>query len=144
MAGCSAVTLGAELAGDGLRLAISATVVDTAIPLEFRTGLVNGAAAIAFVVAGAMMAPRARLVVALVLYSAGACLASLVLNPWWFPEHHPQAYQPSRVPLTLTLLGGLVGLLITFVLVHRSFAAPESDATIDRSAPRDVNSRVDG
>jgi hypothetical protein len=138
MAACSAVTVGAALAGEGLRLAVAPPVLDSAIPLDVRTGLVYGAAALAFVVAGEMIAPRARFVVALVLYAAGACLAWFVLNPWWFPEHHPRAYQPSRVPLTLTLLGGLAGLLITFVLVQRSFGAPKSDPPLERSAPREA------
>jgi uncharacterized membrane protein YfcA len=90
--------------------------LEAALPVDVRYGLVNAAGAIAFVVVGAWMAPRYRAVVAAVLYAIGTWLAYFVLDPWWFPEHHPRAYQESYVPLVLTLVGGLVGVLISLMM----------------------------
>jgi hypothetical protein len=120
IAACATLWVAAGVAGDGLRRAFSAEALEAAIPLDVRYGLVNAAAAIAFVVAGAMIAPRARILVALVLYAVGAAIAWFVLDAWSFPEGHPRAYQFSRVPLMLTLLGGLAGVLVPVLLRHRS------------------------
>ena len=113
IAGCSGVTVAADTVGTTLHFAVSPTTLETALPLDVRTGFADGAAALAFVVAGAMIAPRSRLIVAMALCAVGAWVAWLVLGSWWFPENHPRAYQPSRMPLALTLLGGLIGVLIT-------------------------------
>jgi hypothetical protein len=87
--------------------------------MDVRYGLVNAAGAIAFVVLGAWMAPRYRAAVAAVLYGIGAALAGFVLDPWWFPEGHPRAYQTSYVPLVMTLAGGLVGVFFSIVAFWR-------------------------
>ena len=130
-ASCAGVTFAAGVAGPMLHFAMSPTAFDTALPLDIRIGLVDGAAALAFVVAGTMIAPRSRPIVAGALYAVGAWIAWVVLEPWWFPENHPRAYQPSQIPFALTLFGGLIGVLITLVLARRSTAATrQSDAKV--------------
>ena len=130
-ASCAGVTFAAGVVGPMLNFAINPTAFETALPLDIRVGLVDGAAALAFVVAGTMIAPRSRRIVAMALYAVGACIAWFVLEPWWFPENHPRAYQPSQIPLVLTLFGGLLGVLITLVLARRSIAATrQSDARV--------------
>ena len=134
VAGCSGVTWAGDLAGYSLQLAVPGPALESAIPLDVRTGLIDGAAAVAFVVGGAMIAPRCRLLTATMLYSLGAYVAWFVLNPWWFPEGLPRAYQPSLVPLALTLSGGLVGLLITLTLHRRSSIVAWTTARHEPSA----------
>ena len=109
-----------DLPADVLGHAISEQAVESVIPLDVREGLVSGVSALAFVVSGSMIAPRFRLVVALALYSIGAWIAWLFMSPWEFPEFHPRGYQPSWVPLPLTLLGGLIGLLVVLLQRRRS------------------------
>jgi hypothetical protein len=118
IAGCSAAGIASELAGHGLVLAIGPRALEAALSTDVRYGLVNAGAAIAFVVVGAMMAPRYRMIVALALYGAGAYVAWVILDTWFFPESHPRAYQISHVPLLLTLLGGLIGVFIAFFLAR--------------------------
>ena len=86
--------------------------MEAVIPVEFRAGLVYAIAAVAWVIAGTYVAPRHRRVVAVALYIAGACLAWFELNDWYIPEGYPRAYQHSRVPLVLTLAGGLIAVVI--------------------------------
>ena len=116
IASCSATGFASGAVRHGLVLAIGPQALEAALPMDVRYGLVNAAAAIAFVVAGARVAPRYRMIVALTLYGAGASVAWLVLNGWSFPEFHPRAYQASHIPLSLTLSGGLIGVLIVCVL----------------------------
>jgi hypothetical protein len=84
-----------------------------------RYGLVNAAGAIAFVVAGAWIAPRHRVIVASGPYVSGALLAWFVLGDWYFPEGDPRAYQPSRIPLVLTLIGGAIAVGIIAAIPSR-------------------------
>ena len=81
---------------------------------DTRVGLTYAIAAFLFVGA-ALIAPTRRALTAIVLYACGAALAWSQLNDWYFPEGHPRGYQPSRVPLVLTLLGGIVGVLAVVV-----------------------------
>ena len=117
MASCSTVGVASGAVRHALVWAIGPQALEGAIPTDVRHGLVNAAAAILFVIAGAMVAPRFRMIVAIALYGVGACVAWIVLGAWYFPEGHPRAYQVSHVPLSLTLIGGLVGVLLTFILV---------------------------
>ena len=73
------------------------------------------------------MAPRAQRLVSLVLFACGASLTWLVASPWHFPEGHARAYQPSWVPLALTLAGGLVGLAIAWMRTLRAPGLPEGE-----------------
>jgi hypothetical protein len=120
--GCTGATTLAGATGSVLKMVMTYESLDAMMPLDVRYGLVNAAGAIAFVVAGAWMAPRYRAVVAAVLYALGTRLAYFVLDPWSFPEHHPRSYQESYVPLVLTLIGGLVGVLISIFAFSRTRA----------------------
>ena len=106
--------------GSLLKLLISPAGLEAAIPLDIRYGLVSAAGAIAFVVAGVWLAPRYREVVAVGLFAIGARVAWIVEGPWSFPESHPRAYQTSWVPLVLTLIGGVIGVLISVVTLGRT------------------------
>lgn len=128
IASCSGLTLGASMAGDGVATLLGASALDAVAPYDVRAGVVYGASALAWVVAGARMAPRARLVVASLLYAAGATLACVVLDTWWFPESHPRAYQASHVPLALTLTGGAAGVAIVALITRRRSASPSGPA----------------
>ena len=83
--------------------------IEAVMPVDVRAGLVYAIAAVAWVIAGTWVAPRRQPAVALLLYTAGACLAWFALKDWYVPEGYPRAYQRSRVPLVLPLLGGIVG-----------------------------------
>jgi hypothetical protein len=78
---------------------------------DVRTGIAFAAAAVVFVAAGTLVAPRYRSFTAIVLYGIGATAAWEVLRGWHFPERDPRGYEPSLVPLVLTLIGGLVAAL---------------------------------
>jgi hypothetical protein len=123
IAGCSGVTLAAQAAGYGLDHVVSPAATEAVLPLDIRVGVIDGVAAMTFVLAGTMIAPRFRFIVALALYAVGACVAWLMLKPWWFPEGHPRAYQLSLVPLVLTFLGGFAGFVLTFVSTRQWSAA---------------------
>jgi hypothetical protein len=66
--------------------------------------------------------------VALGLYAVGAWFAWLVFGLWWFPEGHPRAYEPSKVPLILPLLGGLLGVAFAVLWQHRTLIPPRKSA----------------
>lgn len=127
MAGCSGCILVADAIGGGATRIISpeaGSQIETLIPMDFRVGLIYAIAAAVWVFAGTYFAPRRSTAVVLLLFSAGASLAWFELSPWYFPELHPRAYQPSRVPLLLSLAGGLVAAAITMTTRRRT---PTSD-----------------
>ena len=103
---------GALTAADIVRRAsIPATSVEGVVRLDVRVGLGYAIAAALFVVVGAMVAPKHRLIVSIFLYALGATVAWYGLNDWYFPEHHPRAYQPSRIPVGMALSGGVIAVL---------------------------------
>ena len=93
------------------RVTVPATSVEAVVRLDVRVGLAYAIAAALFVVVGAMVAPRHRLIVSIFLYALGATVAWNGLNDWYFPELHPRAYQPSRVPVGMALSGGAIAVL---------------------------------
>lgn len=111
ISGCAASTATTGVLGDLLVHALGSHRFESLVPFDVRVGLAYAAAAAGFVVLGTLMAPRRRLLVAGALYLFGALVAWSVLGSWYFPEGHPRAYRPSRVPLGLTLSGGLFGVL---------------------------------
>ena len=57
------------------------------------------------------VAPTQRRLVVLFAFLGGAWVAWRVLGHWYFPEHHARAYEPSPLPLTVTIGTGLVCLV---------------------------------
>jgi hypothetical protein len=101
------------IAGGGalLRLVLSEAQIEAVLPLDLRVGVLGGVAAFGTVVAAAATAPSAKRRTALVVFAVGAGVAWFLLNPWWFPESHPRAYQRSHLPLVGTYIGGVLGLV---------------------------------
>jgi uncharacterized membrane protein (UPF0136 family) len=123
MAGCSGSVFVADAVGTGARRFITPDVgsrIEALVPVDVRVGIVYAIAAAVWVIVGTRVAPTRRAVVPVALFAAGACLAWLVLHSWYFPESHPRAYQPSQVPLVLTLVGGLVGSAAMIVYLGKS------------------------
>jgi hypothetical protein len=115
MVACTGTVEGAGIVSGGLWRMVSpesARVINDALPIEYRAGIVYALAAMAFVLAGTRMAPRHRPRVCVLLYGAGAWLAGVGLSSWYIPEGDPRAYQPSRVPLAFSLAGGLTAVLL--------------------------------
>ena len=110
---CAGSSAAARLLNDLGARGLGASKLETLLPLDVRVGVAYGIGAALFVAIGAIVAPRWRVGVAVTLYAIGAYVAQLALSNWFFPEGHARAYQPSRIPLMMTLCGGLVGTLIT-------------------------------
>jgi hypothetical protein len=111
ISGCAATYIAADM----IRVIAIRTVapqrIEALFPADVRAGLAYGAAAVVFVVVGAIVAPKYRLMVSAGLYAVGALVAWQALRGWYFPEGHPRGYQPSQIPLVLTLCGGAIGVL---------------------------------
>lgn len=71
-------------------------------------GVHGGLVAWATLATARTVAPTRRRRVVLFALLCGVWAAWRVLGDWYFPEHHPRAYQPSNVPLIMTLVSGLV------------------------------------
>jgi hypothetical protein len=84
------------------------------IPFDWLDGAANGIGALAWVALGAGLAPRHRRALSLGLFVLGASIANLMLGPWTYPENHVRAYQPSVVPLRLTLACGVAGVVLVW------------------------------
>jgi hypothetical protein len=125
--GCTGTSALAGKADNVLILFMTPASLEAALPLDVRYGLVNAASAIVFVVLGAWVAPRHRTVVAFTLFAFGAFIARLELRHWWFPEGHPRAYQTSEVPLALTLIGGVIGIIASVVAFGRRRDRPREE-----------------
>ena len=117
MAACAGTLTATDLVGRALATT-SPPSIESMLPLDVRIGMAYAVAAALFVVVGAIMAPGHRIIVAGILYLLGATVAWYGLKDWYFPEHHSQAYQPSLVPMWLTLSGGMVGIIVVSARSH--------------------------
>lgn len=135
MAGCSGSVIVADAIGGGVARVISPDVgsrIEAVIPVDVRVGLVYGMAAVVWVIAGTWVAPRRRAAVAVLLYAAGAFLAWSELKDWAVPEGYPRGYQPSRVPLVLTLVVGLVG---AATIITKRWRNPPAAFDVEATGP---------
>jgi hypothetical protein len=112
MGSCAGSLTATGVLGRMSERAISPLTIEAILSIDVRVGLANAAAAVLFVLVGAMVAPKHRTTVSIFLYAVGATVAWEGLKDWYFPEHHPRAYQPSLVPMWLTLGGGLIAVLM--------------------------------
>ena len=96
-----------SMIGDVITASMPTSIVDSVIPADIRMGIFGATVAAVTIVAAWGMAPSYRSIASLAILVGGGWLAWQVLWHWNFPEHHPKAYQESKVPLVLTLLGGL-------------------------------------
>lgn len=83
------------------------------------SGLEAAFAAVCMGSAAWWFAPFARRPVITVTFLVGSWLAWEILEPWWFSEGHPRAYEPSHVPIIVTLVGGLIAYAVLWVLTSR-------------------------
>lgn len=109
----------ARAGGALLRAVVAESQVEMFFPLDLRVGVLGAAAAFVCVVAASMTAPSAKRLTALLVLAIGAVAAWLLLNPWFFPESHPRAYQLSYLPLTGTYVGGFLGLVVVWLQTSR-------------------------
>ena len=80
-------------------------------------------AALAVVVTAYLAWSRHKFKAACIALLAGAFVAWIFIEPWWYPEtarHGDLAYQTTHLPFLVTLSGGFLGLLIAFVLRSRA------------------------
>jgi hypothetical protein len=77
-------------------------------------------AAFAVVLATYLSAPTRKLTSALVAMLVGAVVAWLLAQPSYFPASYGEglAYEPTYLPIVVTYVGGLLGLLVS-TLLHR-------------------------
>ena len=106
--------------------------LEPAIPFDWLDGAANGVGALVWVGLGAGLAPKRRRVLSVGLFLVGAWIANFVLGWWYFPENHAHAYQPSVVPLRLTLACGVGGVLLVW---WREWRVPASTPDLSASAP---------
>jgi len=126
MGSCAGSLTATGILGRMSESAIPPATIEAICPVDVRVGLATAAAAVFFVLVGAMIAPKHRVIVSVLLYVVGATVAWYDLKGWYFPEHHPRAYQSSPVPLWLTLSGGLIAVLAVAVWSSRRRVATVS------------------
>ena len=77
-------------------------------------------AAVAVVVVAYLAAPNHKMLSSIIALLLGAAAAWFVLEPSFYPESYGErgAYQPTHLPIIVTYLGGVLGLVIAAAL-HR-------------------------
>lgn len=86
--------------------------LERVLPLDGQEAIRLALEAFVFVLAGALVAPRARAFIAPALFLAGAWLAWFVLRSWYFPEFHPRGYEGSSLPLWGCWAGGVLAVTV--------------------------------
>lgn len=77
--------------------------------------------AAAVVLVAYVIAPRAKIICACIVFILGAYVAWHTTSSY-YPEGHRKAYQHTEIPLSATLAGGIVMLLAT--MLHRRIKLP--------------------
>lgn len=131
MGGCAGTLTSTGFIGRIAEHAISSEQMEAVVPLDVRAGMAYAVAAILFVVIGAVVAPKHRIIVAVLLYLLGAMIAWYVLKDWYFPEFHPRGYQGSLVPMWLALCDGMTPVLAVaaWCTQRRVAALPDAHGT---------------
>jgi len=75
-------------------------------------------AAFSVVYIAGITAPQHPKKYSIFVFSVGALVAWFFLNNYTYPESYTtKAYQPTLIPLMVTLMGGTLGLLTNFILL---------------------------
>jgi hypothetical protein len=114
LAALIASVLLAELLSLLMARAVSQATLNSILEADWRAGVFGALSAIVTIVVGTLVAPNHRRLVSLIVLAGGAWLAWQGMHDWYFPEHHPRGYQPSSVPLVMTLVGGLAGVMFVW------------------------------
>lgn len=78
-------------------------------------------AAFSLVCVAYLAAPDHKLIFSVMNFVLGAVVSWLFLEPSWYPESHAtMAYHPTHLPLVITYLGGVLGLLFVALLNRRA------------------------
>ncbi len=110
-------------------LLVLVTVLAEIFPIFARhadivTGVHGALVAAATITSAWYIAPAHRRAVGVTAYAFGSWAAAQALDQWYFPEGSGRAYQTSDLPLTMTLVGGL---LCVVALWGRSWRFQGSD-----------------
>jgi len=62
-----------------------------------------------------IISPCAKISAASTFFAIGALLAWWMLRNSFYPENHPKAYQPTLIPLFMTIAGGIAALGIVTI-----------------------------
>ena len=73
-------------------------------------------AAFFVVITAYISAPKAKARAVAITYIIGVVCAWYLLADSFYPEQHPKAYQPTYIPLIATYTGGLLGVILCFVI----------------------------
>ncbi|GAB2843241.1 hypothetical protein GCM10027277_08290 [Pseudoduganella ginsengisoli] len=78
-------------------------------------------AAMATVVSAFIAAPKRKFMFASFAFVIGVAVAWYFLEPSWYPENYgAKAYQPTHLPIVVTCLGGVLGLIFAAIPWLRS------------------------
>ena len=83
------------------------------------------AAALAVVVTTHFASPSHKFRSSCIALLVGAVVAWILIEPYWYPEserYGDLAYQTTHLPFVATLAGGILGLLVAFLLRSKTAA----------------------
>ncbi len=109
---CGATGVASRGVQGWLEARIGQVTLEAALPLDGQQAIRLALEAFVFVVAGTLVAPRARALIAPALFAVGAGLAWVVLRGWYFPEFHPRGYEMSSLPLWGCWAGGVLAVAV--------------------------------
>lgn len=104
---CGATGIASRGVQGWLQTRLGQATLEAVLPLDGQEAVRLALEALGFVLAGSLMAPRARPLIALALFFLGAWLAWYMLRSWYFPEFHPRGYEMSSLPLWGCWAGGV-------------------------------------
>ena len=72
--------------------------------------------ALVWVLSAQFIAPARKPIASVVAFAVGAMFAWKRIGYSWYPENHPKAYQPTHIPILMTISGGLLGLAVSMTI----------------------------
>jgi hypothetical protein len=98
--------------------------------------------ALVWVLSAHLIAPDRKPIASAMAFGIGTMLAWQFIGDSWYPENHPKAYQPTHLPIMVTIAGGVLGFAgsITMEMMKRKpkayNATPHSGPCRGSSAPK--------
>jgi hypothetical protein len=86
--------------------------------------------AFTWVLSAYFVVPKWKIPVAVLAYVVGAIVAQHLIGNSFYPKGHPKAYQTTHLPFIMALIGGLNGIVVSFVIqLRKTRPSQVSDAT---------------
>ncbi len=100
--------------------------------------------ALVWVLSAHFIAPDRKPVASAIAFGVGAMFAWKLIGHSYYPENHPQAYQPTHIPILVTIAGGFLGVAVSMTIEMMKRKPNQASDATSEPAPGAASSSHQG